>query len=152
MPKKPPRDLNESFERALRAAAKIGGPEISMGAVRLRVGRGESHRRFIGDAQIDITYKGVRTAPGGSIRPYYVALVGVNRLRHKFSLGAAPNWHEEFKTPVDEDLIDRLAQSAISFSLNEEDDAISDELTDAVKGATDKVMKADGSYEVRRTW
>lgn len=168
--------FNESFERALRAAQNRSGIAPDAGTLRAKEGlvrakdrvkesakevrakelplaslkKNETKRRFIGKSQLDITYKGFRSLPGNPGLPWYVVSIAVGKIRHKFSLGAPAIWSKDFKTPMDDGLVDIVAQSAVRFAIDEGDDNVPDIVSDVVEQATDGHRLPDGSYTVRK--
>lgn len=149
--KNPKTSLQQSFERALRATASVASGTDSTSEVRLKAQKGESKRRFIGKSQLDITYNGVRSLPGGPAVPWYIVVIAVGKIRHKFSLGAPATWHKSHKTPMDDALVDALACSAVRFAIDEGDDNVPDLVSEVVTQATDGHLKPDGSYTVRKS-
>lgn len=168
--------LNESFERALRATQSRSGMTPDAGTLRAKDGakdrtkdgtkeartkaplplaslkKNETKRRFIGKSQLDITYKGFRSLPGDTTGvPWYVVSLAVGKIRHKFSLGAPTTWSKNFKSPMDDTLVDIVAQSAVRFAIDEGDDNVPDVVSDVVEQATDGHRLPDGSYTVRKT-
>lgn len=153
-PKKPDHtedsQTEKLFERALKAASKNQGPDISFGAVRLRTGRGQTHKRTIGSAHLSITYKGVRSEQGGTLRPMYAVTIKVGSLSHKLSVGGAASWHEQHGTPVSPDAIDAIASSAISFATSP-DEGDDPDVASEIESATTSAIKEDGGYDVVRS-
>lgn len=138
--------LDESFRRAYAAA----DPSPVSGVKKRVWNRKDSTaRRFIGQSQIDCKYKGVRTDSNGSVRPWYICVLSIGRLRHKFSLGAPGPWKKHGE-PLADAMVAELCCKVIELSLDEQDDDLSDALTAAVKEAT-KGARKDGTYIVRKT-
>lgn len=155
-----------SFERALRAAIGVPTPgktkspksrpkdQKSLADAQAQlagVQKGQAARRFIGKSQIDIKHSGVRRMPTGPAVPWYVVVIAVGKIRHKFSLGAPARWKADYDHEMDDNLIDHLAQAAVCFALNEEDDTVPDVVNDVVAQATDGHRLPDGSYTVRKS-
>jgi len=140
----------------MEAAAKDGSSSkpVSKKVKRSRAFREEqakdkSARRFIGQCQIDLKFKRMATDPKGAVRPWYVAIVCVGKMRHKFSVGGPAGW-EEYKTPMDDGLLDDLAIAAVGFALDEDDDDVPDHVTETVELAVKKAREGS-SYKVRKT-
>ncbi len=142
-----PRSFDESFQRALKATKPEKREERAPRSRTIVA----TPRRFIGQAQIDLKYKDIRTDGSGKERPWYVAKISIGRLSHKISLGAPADWKKNWQSTLDDSLIDELAVSAIKFALDEEDDDVTDDVTAAVKQATKEALKEDGTYTVRQT-
>lgn len=143
------RDTAQS-ERAISAAGRrTKGKDIAMGAVRLRAGQGERHNRWIGNAHVEVTYRGPRNE-GDTVRPMYRVRISVGKLRHKITVGGAANWYEEHGLPTSPAAIDAAAGGAIRFA-SEADEDTSKEIAETIAEATIGALREDGSYEVRRS-
>jgi hypothetical protein len=144
--------LERAFAAAMDEAArreKAGGKDISFGAVRLRTGLSQKHDRWIGDAKVTVTYRGVNKEPGGVLRPMYRVLIAVRGLRHKLTVGAPASWHETSGTPVSPDAIDAAAGGAVRFASTPDEDT-DEEVAAVIDEATQSALKENGEYEIRR--
>jgi hypothetical protein len=126
------------------------GHDIVLGAVRLRDGIGTKHLRWIGRAEIEITYRGPRREPDAAPRPMYKVVIKVGRLRHKLSVGAPANWYEEHGLPISPEAIDATAGGAVRFASTPDEDTDPD-VAATIEGATQEALKVNGEYEVRRS-
>lgn len=142
----------------MQAADKSGGKAVSKKpsrktkrsrAFREELARNKSARRFIGDSQIDLKFKRMATDPQGAVRPWYIAVITVGKMRHKFSLGGPAGW-EDFSSPLDDGLVDALSVAAVNFALDEDDDDVPDHVTEIVEIAVKNAREGD-SYKVRKT-
>jgi len=139
--------LEAAYESALRQAALAEGPDISMGAVRLRSGVGSKHERQIGAAHVVVTYIGPSLEP--PVRPLYKVVIKIGKLRHKLTVGGAANWYKQNALPASPEAIDAAAGGAIRFASVADEDT-PQEIADVVNEATLAAMKDDGSYAVER--
>lgn len=145
--------LDQSFERAYRAAGKNGsGEEPSRSrAVRNQFAQDAKTRRFVGDCQIDVKFKRLGTDPNGAVRPWYIVILSFEKMkmRHKFSIGGSADW-QKHETPLADLLVEGVCREAIQMALDTQDDNIPDHVTECVSIAT-KGALTKGVYTVRKS-
>lgn len=137
------RTQNKALQDAYDAALAEARRGVSLGAVRLRAGAGLKHERFIGDARLEITYRG----PDKSHRPMYRVVIFVRTLRHKISVGGAANWHEQHGLPSSPAAIDEIARAAVSFATSD----ASAHAASTIEEATQSALRENGTLKVRNS-